>query len=74
MPAHSNPTAANTTRPVLARTPEMLTGMRIALAFGLKSVFLVLTLMGLGTMWMVVFADVGASLLVVGNGLRLLRK
>jgi Cd2+/Zn2+-exporting ATPase len=34
----------------------------------------VLTLMGFGTMWMAVFADVGASLLVVGNGLRLLRK
>ena len=37
-------------------------------------VFLVLTMMGLGTMWMAVFADVGASLLVVANGLRLLRK
>ncbi|EEA03704.1 heavy metal translocating P-type ATPase [Burkholderia sp. H160] len=46
----------------------------IALALGIKSVFLVLTLMGFGTMWMAVFADVGASLLVVGNGLRLLRK
>jgi Cd2+/Zn2+-exporting ATPase len=29
---------------------------------------------GLGTMWMAVFADVGASLLVVANGLRLLRR
>ncbi|NVH74665.1 heavy metal translocating P-type ATPase [Paraburkholderia sp. JPY432] len=46
----------------------------ITLALGIKSVFLVLTLMGFGTMWMAVFADVGASLLVVGNGLRLLRK
>ncbi|WP_184139854.1 heavy metal translocating P-type ATPase [Paraburkholderia atlantica] len=46
----------------------------ISLALGIKSVFLVLTLMGFGTMWMAVFADVGASLLVVGNGLRLLRK
>ncbi|WP_184040805.1 heavy metal translocating P-type ATPase [Paraburkholderia sp. Cpub6] len=46
----------------------------IALALGIKSVFFVLTLMGFGTMWMAVFADVGASLLVVGNGLRLLRK
>ena len=27
-----------------------------------------------GTMWMAVFADMGASLLVVANGLRLLRK
>jgi Cd2+/Zn2+-exporting ATPase len=33
-----------------------------------------LAVMGLGTMWMAVFADVGASLLVVANGLRLLRK
>ena len=46
----------------------------ITLALAIKAVFLVLTLAGLGTMWMAVFADVGASLLVVGNGLRLLRK
>uniref|UniRef100_UPI0035B14B8D heavy metal translocating P-type ATPase n=1 Tax=Chitinimonas sp. TaxID=1934313 RepID=UPI0035B14B8D len=46
----------------------------IALALGIKAVFLVLTLLGMGTMWMAVFADMGASLLVVGNGLRLLRK
>ncbi len=46
----------------------------ITLALGIKAVFLVLTLMGMGSMWMAVFADMGASLLVVGNGLRLLRK
>lgn len=46
----------------------------ITLALGIKAVFLVLTLVGLGTMWMAVFADMGASLLVVANGLRLLRK
>ena len=46
----------------------------IVLALGIKVVFFVLTLTGSGTMWMAVFADVGASLLVVGNGLRLLRK
>ncbi len=44
----------------------------IVLALGIKAVFLVLTLVGAGTMWMAVFADVGTSLLVVGNGLRLL--
>ena len=33
-----------------------------------------LALMGMATMWMAVFADMGASLLVVFNGLRLLRK
>lgn len=46
----------------------------IAFALGIKSVFLVMTLSGMGTMWMAVFADVGASLLVVANGLRLLQE
>ena len=45
----------------------------IAVALGLKAVFLGLTLAGHGTMWMAVFADMGASLIVVFNGLRLLR-
>ncbi|BAN50307.1 heavy metal translocating P-type ATPase [Metapseudomonas resinovorans] len=44
----------------------------ISLALGIKAVFLVLTLMGEGTLWMAVFADMGASLLVVFNGMRLL--
>ncbi|MOA24034.1 putative cadmium-transporting ATPase [compost metagenome] len=44
----------------------------ITLALGIKAVFLVLTLVGEGTLWMAVFADMGASLLVVFNGLRLL--
>ena len=46
----------------------------IGLALGIKSVFLVLAVFGTATMWMAVFADMGASLLVVANGLRLLRK
>jgi Cd2+/Zn2+-exporting ATPase len=33
----------------------------------------VLAVFGSATMWMAVFADMGASLLVVGNGLRLMR-
>ncbi len=45
----------------------------IAAALGIKAVFLALTLAGSGTMWMAIFADVGASLLVVANGLRLLK-
>ncbi|MBN8501816.1 MAG: heavy metal translocating P-type ATPase [Sphingomonadales bacterium] len=44
------------------------------LALGIKAVFLALTMLGYGTMWMAVFADMGASLLVVANGLRLLRR
>lgn len=53
------------------RTGAILT-QNITLAIGIKVVFFALTLAGLGTMWMAVIADVGASLLVVGNGLRLL--
>lgn len=58
----------------LSRTTRSALAQNIFLALAIKAVFLVLTLVGLGTMWMAVFADVGASLLVVGNGLRLLRK
>jgi Cd2+/Zn2+-exporting ATPase len=58
----------------LSRDTHSLLIQNIAMALGIKAVFLVLTLVGMGTMWMAVFADVGASLLVVGNGLRLLRK
>jgi Cd2+/Zn2+-exporting ATPase len=46
----------------------------IGLALGIKAVFLTLAIFGNATMWMAVFADMGASLLVVFNGLRLLRK
>jgi len=44
------------------------------LALVIKAIFLVVTFMGLATMWMAVFADMGVSLLVVFNGLRLVRK
>ncbi|WJF91461.1 heavy metal translocating P-type ATPase [Paraburkholderia bonniea] len=58
----------------LSKATHSVLVQNIALALGIKAVFLTLTLMGMGTMWMAVFADAGASLLVVGNGLRLLRK
>ncbi|MFP3276889.1 MAG: heavy metal translocating P-type ATPase, partial [Paraburkholderia sp.] len=58
----------------LSQATHSVLVQNIALALGVKAVFLALTLMGYGTMWMAVFADAGASLLVVGNGLRLLRK
>ncbi len=57
----------------LSRYTHTLLVQNIVLALGIKAVFLALTLTGAGTMWMAVFADVGASLLVVGNGLRVLR-
>ncbi|MRS98032.1 heavy metal translocating P-type ATPase [Ralstonia pickettii] len=58
----------------LSRSTAGVLKQNIALALGIKAVFLVLTFTGQATMWMAVFADMGASLLVVGNGLRLLRK
>ncbi len=58
----------------LSRATAAVLKQNIALALGIKAVFLVLTFTGDATMWMAVFADMGASLLVVGNGLRLLRK
>ena len=45
----------------------------IAVALGLKALFLGLAVAGLATLWMAVAADMGASLLVIGNGLRLLK-
>jgi Cd2+/Zn2+-exporting ATPase len=58
----------------LSRATASVLKQNIALALGIKVVFLVLAFTGQATMWMAVFADMGASLLVVGNGLRLLRK
>jgi Cd2+/Zn2+-exporting ATPase len=45
----------------------------IAVALGLKFLFLALAVTGYATLWMAILADTGASLLVIGNGLRLLR-
>ena len=58
----------------LSRATAQVLMQNIVLALGIKAVFLVLTFTGQATMWMAVFADMGASLLVVFNGLRLLRK
>ncbi|MDX8379160.1 MAG: heavy metal translocating P-type ATPase [Gallionella sp.] len=45
----------------------------ITLAIGIKVVFFGLALAGKATLWMAVFADMGASLIVIFNGLRLIR-
>jgi len=58
----------------LSRQTSSILKQNIALALVIKAVFLGVTFAGLATMWMAVFADMGVSLLVVFNGLRLLRK
>lgn len=58
----------------LSRATHRVLVQNIAFALAVKAVFVGLTVAGMGTMWMAVFADAGASLIVVGNGLRLLRR
>lgn len=58
----------------LSRMTAAILKQNIVLALGIKGVFIILTFAGIATMWMAVFADMGASLLVVFNGLRLLRR
>ncbi|WP_231701736.1 heavy metal translocating P-type ATPase [Halopseudomonas salegens] len=58
----------------LSRQTAAILKQNIILALGIKALFLVITLSGQATMWMAVFADMGVSLLVVFNGLRLLKK
>lgn len=45
----------------------------VAVSLVLKSLFLLLAIAGSATLWMAVLADTGASVIVVGNALRLLR-
>jgi Cd2+/Zn2+-exporting ATPase len=58
----------------LSRATKAVLWQNIVFALGLKVVFLALAVAGEATLWMAVFADMGGSLIVVFNGLRLLRK
>lgn len=57
----------------LSRQTHAVLWQNISLALGIKAVFLIMAVFGNASMWMAVFADMGASLLVVANGLRLLK-
>ena len=58
----------------LSRATVAVLRQNITLALGLKALVLGLTVAGYGSMLLAVFADMGTSLLVIGNGLRLLRR
>lgn len=45
----------------LSRQARWVIAQNVVLALGIKALFLALALAGLATMWMAVFADVGAS-------------
>jgi Cd2+/Zn2+-exporting ATPase len=57
----------------LARATLSNIWQNIAIALGLKAVFLVTTLLGISSLWMAILADTGATVLVTANALRLLR-
>ena len=57
----------------LARRTLRTIKQNIAFALGLKIVFVVLSAVGMASLWLAIAADTGASLLVVFNGMRLLR-
>ena len=58
----------------LGRRTMGIIRFNITFALGLKALFLVLTLMGHASLWLAIMADTGATLLVVANALRLLRR
>ena len=57
----------------LSRATVRILAQNIVSSVLIKGAFIVLTFTGQATLWMAVFADMGVSLLVVFNGMRLLR-
>lgn len=57
----------------LSRSTRRIIGQNIGLSLAIKLVILVLAVGGTATLWEAVFADVGAALIVIANGMRLLR-
>jgi Cd2+/Zn2+-exporting ATPase len=58
----------------LGRRAKRTIAANIAFSLGVKAIFLALALGGFATLWMAIFADVGTSLIVIANGLRLFRE
>jgi Cd2+/Zn2+-exporting ATPase len=57
-----------------SRQAQAIIWQNISFSLAIKALFLLLTLPGWATLWMAVFADMGASLLVILNGMRMLKK
>ena len=57
-----------------ARRTRRVVKQNLVCALGLKLVFIVLAAAGVATLWMAIAADMGASLLVIFNGLRLTKQ
>ncbi|MCK4847512.1 MAG: cadmium-translocating P-type ATPase [Candidatus Heimdallarchaeota archaeon] len=57
----------------IAKKTNFIAKENILLALGIKSIFILLGALGLASMWVAVFGDVGVTLLTVLNSLRILR-
>lgn len=58
----------------LSRAAMHTIRFNMSLSLGIKLAFILIVMLGLGTMWMAVLADMGTSLLVTLNGVRLLHQ
>ncbi|HEY0834215.1 MAG TPA: heavy metal translocating P-type ATPase [Azospirillum sp.] len=58
----------------LSRATMATIHQNVAIALGLKAVFLVTTLTGMTDLWLAILADTGATVIVTLNALRLLRQ
>lgn len=56
-----------------AHRAQRILRVNIAIALGLKFLFIVLAVSGYATLWMAILADTGATVIVVANGLRAMR-
>jgi len=54
----------------IARFTKRIVWQNIALALGIKAVFMILGTMGIASLWEAVFADVGVALLAILNAMR----
>ena len=57
----------------LSRRTMVVIRQNVVVALGLKAVFLVTTVIGATGLWIAILADIGATVLVTANALRLLK-
>ena len=59
---------------ILGRRTLRIIRFNVTFALAIKAVFLILAFLGIAGLWLAILADTGATLLVIMNSLRLLRK
>ncbi len=58
----------------LSRRCRMLLKQNIVFALGTKLAVMLLAVVGVASMWMAIAADVGASMIVIANGMRIIKR